>query len=78
MTLRFLYSSFGCEENVRQKFAHTFASAQTKLNVMLAVRSLRVRVDIIGHARIKYVVKYQSCMVAPVIRKWVRCLNVYV
>ena len=25
--------------------------------------SLRVRVDIIGHARIKYVGKYQLCMV---------------
>ena len=24
--------------------------------------TIRVRVDIIGHARIKYVVKYQSCM----------------
>ena len=48
---------------VRQSMNRSQAIITTAATATTTNAAIRVRVDIIGHARIKYVGKYQSCMV---------------
>ena len=53
------------------------AIADREHGVPSALTQLRVRADIIGHARIKYVCKSQSCMVSKVPIVWKQTVHLH-